>query len=292
MEKIMRKFAILTDTGSDLPEAYYAEHEVGKIWLGFTMDGVTYDGTETPLPDTKEFYGALRGGAMPKTFQVTPEQAEKHIEPYAAAGRDVLVVAFSSGLSGTYLSYLVAARELMARYPVQIAVVDSLCASYGQGLLVDYIVKKADAGADLAETVAYAEDLKRHICHIFTVEDLYHLKRGGRVTGATAFVGTVLNIKPILHVDDEGHLIPIGKVMGRKKSVSALVERMNATQTLGPDDPIYISHGDCEEDVEYLIKLLRRDYGDRPIFVNMIGSVIGAHSGAGTLAVFYRGSHR
>ncbi len=287
----MRKFAILTDTGSDLPESYYGEHEVGKIGLGFTMDGVTYGEEEAEL-DVKEFYARLRAGAMPKTFQVTPEQAVKHIEPYAAAGRDVLVVAFSSGLSGTYLSYLTAAKELMTRYSVKIAVVDSLCASYGQGLLVDYIVRKADMGAEIDETVAYAEGLKRHICHIFTVEDLYHLKRGGRVTGAEAFMGTVLNIKPILHVDDEGHLIPMGKVMGRKKSISALVDRMNATQILEPDDPIYISHGDCEDDVAYLIKLLRRDYGDRPIFVNMIGSVIGAHSGSGTLAVFYRGSRR
>ena len=243
----MRKFAILTDTGSDLPESYYGEHEVGKIGLGFTMDGVTYGEGEAEL-DVKEFYARLRAGAMPKTFQVTPEQAVKHIEPYAAAGRDVLVVAFSSGLSGTYLSYLTAAKELMTRYSVKIAVVDSLCASYGQGLLVDYIVRKADMGAEIDETVAYAEGLKRHICHIFTVEDLYHLKRGGRVTGAETFMGTVLNIKPILHVDDEGHLIPMGKVMGRKKSISALVDRMNATQILEPDDPIYISHGDCEDD--------------------------------------------
>ena len=230
---------------------------------------------------------------MPKTFQATPEQARAHFEAHAAKGEDVLVIAFSSGLSGTCNSYQIAAKEIMERYPAsKIEVVDSLCASLGQGLLVDYVVKKADAGATLEETAAYARSLVPHMCHFFTVEDLYHLKRGGRVSKTTAFVGTVLKIKPVLHVDDAGHLINIGKAMGRKKSISALVDKMKSLATLGEDDPIFISHGDCIGDVNYLIGLIQNSFGEREIFVSDIGPVIGTHSGAGTLAVFFRGEHR
>lgn len=287
-----RQFIILTDTGSDLPESYYAEHGIECVPLGFTMDGVTY-GEDGESMEVKKFYELLRAGSMPKTFQITPEQAKRHIEPYASAGKDVLVVSFSSGLSGTYESYLSAAKEILESYPDRkILVVDSLCASLGQGLFVDYIVKKADSGASIEETRDYAEDLKLHICHYFTVYDLYHLKRGGRVSATTAFVGNLLKIKPVLHVDNEGHLIPIGKAMGRKKSISALAEHMTELETLGEDDPIFISHGDCEEDVEYLVSILKTKFGERKIFVNEIGSVIGTHSGAGTLALFFRGKKR
>ena len=211
----------------------------------------------------------------------------------AEEGKDILAIAFSSGLSGTYESYLAAAKQIGEKFPERkVVVVDSLCASLGQGLFVDYIVKKADAGVDLAETAAYAEDLKLHICHIFTVEDLFHLKRGGRVSTGTAIVGTLLNIKPVLHVDDAGHLIPIGKSMGRKKSISALVDKMAELNVSGDDEPIFISHGDCKKDVDLLVSLVKKKFGEREIFINEIGSVIGTHSGAGTLAIFFRGEHR
>ena len=204
-----------------------------------------------------------------------------------------VVISFSSGLSGTYESYCSAAKELAQQYPdVQVRVVDSLCASLGQGLFVDYVVKKADSGASLEETVAYAEELKGHICHFFTVDDLFHLKRGGRVSATTAVVGKMLNIKPVLHVDDAGHLIAIGKAMGRKKSLAALVDKMTELQTLGKDDPIFLSHGDCQADVDYVIGLLKSRFGTRTVFLNMIGSVIGTHSGAGTVAIFFKGRHR
>lgn len=169
-----------------MPADYFAAHEIDCVKLGFTLDGATYgeDGGEM---DVKEFYELLRNGAMPKTFQITPAQALSHIEPFAKEGKDILIIAFSSGLSGTYESYLTAAKEIKEKYPgVEVCVVDSLCASCGQGLLLDYVVKKADSGASLQETVAYAEDLKWHICHYFTVDDLFHLKRGGRVSGTTA----------------------------------------------------------------------------------------------------------
>lgn len=289
----MRNFVILTDTASDLPESYYREHDVAFVRLGFNMDGVLYEGEDGDHMDVKEFYAKLRGGSMPTTFQITSEQAKRSIEPIVQSGKDVLVVAFSSGLSGTCGSYVVAARDLSAKYPGRkILVVDSLCASLGEGLLVDYLVKKADSGATIEEAYHYAEALKQHICHYFTVDNLFHLKRGGRVSATTAVIGTMLKIKPVLHVDKEGHLIPVGKAMGRKKSISSLVDHMKELQILDHDDPIYISHGDCEEDVEYLISLLKATYGERKIFVNQIGSVIGTHSGAGTLAVFFRGKHR
>ena len=289
----MRKFAILTDTASDLPASYYAEHDLGVVALGFTMNGVSYEGEDGAFLDVKEFYQLLRDGAMPTTFQASPEQVARAMEKYAEAGQDILAIAFSSGLSGTYGSYLAAAKQVSEKYPAcKIAVIDSLCASLGQGLFVDYIVKKADGGASLEETKAYAEQIRLHICHIFTVEDLFHLKRGGRVSTGTAIVGTLLKIKPVLHVDDAGHLIPIGKSMGRKKSIHALVDKMEELSIIGPDDPIFISHGDCPDDVAYLVSLVKAKFGEREIFINEIGSVIGTHSGAGTLAIFFMGKHR
>ena len=284
---------MITDSASDLPKSYFEAHDVDCVPLGYTMNGVNYEGEDGQSLDVREFYATLRGGSMPTTYQISPEIAKKHIEKFVKAGRDVLVVAFSSGLSGTANSFVLAARELSEEYPAQkIFVVDSLCASLGQGLFVDYVVKKADDGASIEETRDYAENLKQHICHYFTVDNLFHLKRGGRVSATTAVVGSMLKIKPVLHVDHEGHLIPIGKAMGRKKSISALVEYMKELQTLQPGDPIFISHGDCMEDVEHLVSLLKATYGEREIFINYIGSVIGTHSGAGTLALFFRGEHR
>lgn len=288
-----RKFAIVVDSASDLPEDYFGKHDLHCVQLGFMLEGATYGGESGNILDPKEFYNKLRNGSMPTTFQVTPEQARQHIEPLVKEGKDVLALVFSSGLSGTANSFAIAARDLKEEYPERkIEVVDSLCASLGEGLFVDYVVKHADTGAEIKETRDYAENLKQHICHFFTVDNLFHLKRGGRVSAATAVVGTMLKIKPVLHVDHEGHLIAIGKAMGRKKSISALVDHMKELQTLGQDDPIFISHGDCMEDVEYLISLLKQNFGEREILVNYVGNVIGTHSGVGTLALFFIGKHR
>ncbi len=291
--KMKRQFAIVTDSSCDLGEEYLQEHDVECVSLGFMMNGVTYGGEDGEKIDVVDFYEKLRGGAMPTTFQVAPEQAKIHIEPLLKDGKDVLVVAFSSGLSGTANSFAVAARELNEAYPERkVLVVDSLCASLGEGLFLDYVVRKADSGATIEETRDFAEDLKLHIVHMFTVENLFHLKRGGRVSGATALVGTILGIKPVMHMDDEGHLVAIGKTMGRKKSLSALVERMKELATLDDDDPVFISHGDCMKDVEYLISLIKQSFGERKFYVNHVGSVIGTHSGAGTVALFFRGKNR
>lgn len=288
-----RKFDLMTDTGCDLPVAYLQEHAIKCVKLGFLMDGENYEGEDGKTIDEKTFYQKLRDGAMPTTYQVTAETAKEHIEKSLKNGRDILVLAFSSGLSGTAGSYEVAARELRKVYPERkICVVDTLCASMGQGLLVDYAVKKADGGASIEDTAAYIEGLKLHICHHFTVDNLFHLKRGGRVSAATAIVGSILKIKPVLHVDDNGKLIAIGKTIGRKKSLHKLVENLLETQDMDDNDPIFISHGDCLDDVEYVKGLLKERFPSKEIFVNYIGPVIGAHSGAGTIALFNKGTHR
>ena len=288
-----RNFDIITDTGCDMPESYFKEHDVACVKLGFTMNNVNYEGEGGEHITEKEFYQKLRDGAMPTTYQVTGEMAKTHIEKSLKNGRDVLVIAFSSGLSGTAGSFVVAARELEKTYQDRkIRVVDSLCASMGQGLLLDYVVKKADEGATIEETAAYAEGLKLHICHHFTVDNLFHLKRGGRVSAATAIVGSILKIKPVMHVSDEGKLVAIGKAMGRKKSLHTLVENLFASADMDENDPIFISHGDCIEDVEYVKGLILQRLPNVKITVNYVGAVIGTHSGCGTLALFNKGKKR
>ncbi len=291
MEK--RLFDIVTDSGCDMPKEYFKEHGVECVPLGFTMDGVNYEGEDGVQIDVKEFYDKLRGGCMPTTYQVTAEVAKPHLEKSLQAGRDVLVLTFSSGLSGTSGSFQMAAKELAESYPERkICVVDTLAASMGQGLLLDYVIAKADSGASLEETAEYAEDLKWKICHLFTVDNLFHLKRGGRCSSATAIIGSILKIKPLMHVDDAGKLIVTGKAMGRKKAIAMLVEKLFETHDLAENDQIFISHGDCADDVEYAVSLLKNRLPNVQIFVHYIGAVIGAHSGPGTIALFYKGKKR
>ena len=286
-------FDIITDSASDLTEEFLKENNVACVPLGFTMNNVNYGGTDGEKIEPKAFYDALRSGAMPTTYQVTSEAAKEYLEVSLQKGRDVLVVAFSSALSGTCGSFMVAAKELKEKYPDRkIEVVDSLCASMGEGLLVYYVVKKAQQGATIEEAKAFAESVKGNISHNFTVDNLFHLKRGGRISATLAIVGTVLKIKPVLHVDDEGKLVSVGKAMGRKKSLQALADNMAKNQALEEGDPIFISHGDCMEDVEYLIKILNGYFPNREIFVNYVGPVIGCHSGAGTVALFYKANGR
>ncbi len=209
MEK--RKFVVVADSASDMPQSYYEEHEVEVVPLGFTMDNVNYEGECGIKISEKDFYARLRAGGMPTTYQVTAELAKPRIEKHLERGKDVLIVAFSSALSGTAGSFKVAAKELSKKYPKRkIIVVDSLCASMGEGLLLHYILQRADEGASVEETARYAEDLKGRICHQFTVDNLFHLRRGGRVSTATAIFGSVLKIKPIMHVNDEGKLVAVG----------------------------------------------------------------------------------
>ncbi len=288
-----RKFDIVTDSGCDMPKTYLEENNVACVKLGFTMNNVNYEGESGEPIGEKEFYDKLRSGCMPTTYQVTAEIAKPYIEKSLQAGKDVLIITFSGALSGTAGSFKVAARELAQAYPKRkICVVDSLCASMGQGLLVYYAVKKADEGASIDEVAKYVEDLKLSICHHFTVDSLFHLKRGGRVSTTTAIIGSILKIKPIMHVNDEGKLVAINKAMGRKKSLKLLVDRVFECMDMQESDPIFISHGDCIEDVEYVKSLLAEKLPDTKVYVNYIGAVIGSHSGVGTVAIFHKGNKR
>lgn len=288
-----RRFEIVTDSGADMPEEYLEKNNVTCVKLGFTMNNVHYEGECGENISPKTFYGKLREGATPTTYQVTCETAKKYIVDILENKRDVLIVAFSSGLSGTADSFALAARKLAKKYKSRkILVVDSLCASMGEGLLLDYVIKKADEGATIEETAKYAEELKLKICHHFTVDNLFHLKRGGRVSATTAIVGSILKIKPILKVDNEGKLVSVGKAMGRKKSLKTLVDNVLACKDMEEKDEIFIGHGDCMEDVEYVKTLLKEKIPNAKIIVGYVGNVIGSHSGPGTLAIFHKGKCR
>lgn len=242
-----------------------------------------------------EFYGKMRAGSMPTTAQVNPEEARLLFEPYLKEGKDILHIAFSSGLSGTYNSCRIAVEELREEYPDRIiTIIDSLAASLGQGLLVYLTQKLKEEGADMQTAAEWAENHRKNIVHLFTVDDLNHLYRGGRVSKTTAVLGGMLNIKPILHVDDEGKLIPIGKVRGRKKSILELASLMDEKLGSHKDtcDTIFISHGDCLEDAKILAEKIKARYQINTEIINYVGSVIGAHSGPGTLALFFVGDLR
>lgn len=289
----MDGYVITTDNNSDLPEEFYQKYQVGCTYLSYSIDGQTY--TKEDFLTTAEFYARMRAGAMPTTAQVNPEAARALMEPYLIEGKDILHIAFSSGLSGSYASCCVAAEDLSEKYPQRkILVVDSLCASLGQGLLVYHAVKLKEAGKSMEEVVQWLESHRKNLVHLFTVDDLDHLHRGGRVSKATAIVGGMLNIKPVLHVDDEGKLVAIGKVRGRKKSLQALVDGMQ--ERIGPYasscDTIFISHGDCEADARYVEKKVKDIYPIQTVIINYVGATIGAHSGPGTVALFFLGDVR
>lgn len=290
----MKNFVITTDTTSDLPADYVKEHQLGMMSLTYTIEGNTYN-WEHPLP-VKEFYQMMRNGSLPTTSQVNPEEAGVIFERILKeSDADILHIAFSSGLSGSCNSSRIAAEELSETYPDRkIIVVDSLCASLGEGLLVHKAVMMKNAGKSLEETAAWLEENKLHLVHNFTVDDLYHLYRGGRVSKAAAFVGTMINLKPILHVDNEGHLIPLSKVRGRKKSLIALVDSMEKQLGSWKDknDMIFISHGDALNDAQFVADMIKERLGYDSFLINYVGSTIGAHSGPGTIALFYMGEHR
>ena len=289
----MSEYVITTDNNSDLPEEYLKDHGVGCMYLSYSMDGKNY--THGNFLPEHEFYEAMRNGSMPTTAQVNPENAKALLEPYLKEGKDILHIAFSSGLSGTYNSSRIAAEELMEEYPDRkIIVVDSLSASLGQGLLVWLAQQKKELGQTLENVADWAEKNKLKMVHLFTVDDLNHLYRGGRVSRTTAIVGSMLNIKPVLHVDNEGKLTAIGKVRGRKKALQELVKLMDEKiGSFGADcDTIFISHGDCEQDAQYVAAKVKEKYNIKNIIINQVGATIGAHSGPGTMALFFVGDVR
>lgn len=291
-------FKIITDSTTDLPEAYLKEHNVGCLPISYILDGVTY-GRERQL-DWKQFYAMMREeGKMPTTSQINPAEAKEQLEEYIrdCSEKEILYLAFSSGLSGTCGNLRMAAMELMEEHPdIKITVVDSLSASLGEGLFVHKAIRMRDAGKSMEETAKWLTEHVLNFTHVFTVDDLYHLYRGGRVSKTAAVLGTMISIKPKLHVDDEGHLILIGKVRGRKKSLSALVdymgEKMGAWTEENKEDYVFISHGDALEDAEYVRDLIKERFGFQNFLINHIGPTIGAHSGPGTIALFFMGESR
>ncbi|MGN0799778.1 MAG: DegV family protein [Christensenellales bacterium] len=287
-------FLIITDSTCDMPQEMADELGLAILPIRVSMEDKEYahylDGRELGF---HEFYEKLRAGVPAKTSAANQEDFLSLMEPALAAGRDVLYIGFSSGLSSTYNVGVMTAAQLAEKYPERkVYTVDSLSASLGQGLLVYHAVQQKLAGRSIDEVRTFVEENRLHLCHWFTVDDLQHLKRGGRVSAAAAAFGTMLNIKPVLHVDDEGHLIPVSKVQGRTTSIKALLKKMQETAIDPAEQVVFISHGDCEKDAEKLAAMVRENIGPKEIVLNPIGPVIGAHSGPGTVALFFLGTER
>lgn len=288
-------FKIVTDSTADLPKEYLEQHGVGCVNLCYTISGETYGGTGKEL-DWKEFYAMMRAGQMPSTSQVNPEEFKAFFKECLKETKEILYLAFSSGLSGTCGSARIAAEELMEENPeIKIRVIDSLCASMGEGLFVYKAIGMKEEGKSMDEIADWLETYVLNFIHVFTVDDLNHLYRGGRVSKATAIIGTIAAIKPLLHVDDEGHLVALSKTRGRKKSLIGLVDLME--EKMGDfkeqnKEMIMISHGDALEDAEFVRDEVKARFGFENFMINNIGPTIGAHSGPGTIALFFMGEQR
>lgn len=285
----MTNFAITTDNNSDLPLEFAQAHGIGIMSLSCTMDGVTYDDSH-PI-DNGVFYAQMRAGSLPITAQVTPDNARNVLLKALETADGVLHIGFSSGLSGSYQSAAFAASELREEFPdKEIVTIDSLAASMGVSVLVYYAVKLRDEGKTLAEVAAWVESHTKNACTAFTVDDLNHLYRGGRVSKASAVIGSAIGIKPMLHVDDEGKLAPYGKVRGRKRALTALAERMQALSTADlPNDMVFISHADALEDAAFVKAEIVRLMGPHNFMIGYICPSIGAHAGPGTIALSWLG---
>ena len=287
----MRDYVITVNSTVDLPKEWLEERKVPVIPLKYTIDNETY--TDMEGLSSKEFFGKLRDGKMATTSQINPEEARAQLEPFLKEGKDVLHLGFSSGLSGTYNSMRIAGEELKEEYPeAKIIIIDTFCACLGEGLLLYKALQQKASGKTIEETAKWVEENKLHICHNVTVDDLFHLHRGGRISKASAVLGSVVQIKPIIHMDENGKLQVVGKERGRKKSLNKIVD-MAVEQIKGWDNDIaMITHGDCQEDAEYVAKLVRERLGIENILINNIGTVIGSHTGPGVVAVFVMGNKR
>ena len=290
----MSDFVILTDSSADLGAELVQQLDVQVLPLSFILNQHTYRN----YPDNREmdphlFYEKLRAGEVATTAAVNVAEYVDAVEPLLQAGHDVLILAFSSGLSTTYNSSAIAVEELREKYPDRkVYTVDTLCASLGQGLLVYLAAQERARGKSIEEVRDWAEANKLHLCHQFTVDDLHFLKRGGRISATTAVLGSMLQIKPVLHVDDEGHLINIAKARGRQASLKALVDKMEQTAIDPAAQTVFISHGDCLEDAQAVAQMVKDRMGVKEVYLNHIGPVIGAHAGPGTVALFYVGTER
>ena len=290
----MRDYILMTDSCCDMTAQMAEELDLTVLPLSLEMGGATYrnylDGREIGFSD---FYRRARAGELATTSAISVGDFEAAMRPVLESGKDILCLCFSSALSTTYQSAVIAAQEMQEVYPEgKVYVVDTLCASLGQGLLVYLCAQQKQAGKSLEELRDYAEATKGSVCHWFTVDDLNHLKRGGRISAATALFGSMLSIKPVLHVDDGGHLVAVSKSRGRRASLTALVDRMEQTAIEPAKQTVFISHGDCLEDAQFVAGEIRRRMGVEDIRINYIGPVIGNHAGPGTVALFFVGTKR
>lgn len=289
----MNKIILMTDSCCDLPYDFIKDNDIVVIKLMLTIGEKTITDDLGRTLKYSDFYNLIREGEMPKTAQVNVYEFEQEFEKYIKNGDKVIYIGFSSGLSGTYNSACIASESLKEKYSdADITVIDSKCASMGLGLLVYYACEMRKNGKSKDEIVKWVEDNKLNIIHWFTVEDLNHLYRGGRVSRTSATVGSLLNIKPVMYVNNDGKLIPFEKARGRKKSITSIVNKV-AENIINPEEQVvFISHGDCSDDVEYLKQKLLEKIKVKNIIDNYIGPVIGSHSGPGTLAIFYIGKKR
>ena len=289
----MSEYVILTESSCDLTPELVAQAGVEVLPLSFTIDGKNYphypDARAYPIAD---FYQRMREGAVAVTAAANVVELTEGMEKHLRQGRDVLFLCFSSGLSSTRDACAIAAENLRERYPERkIYTVDTLAASGGQGLLVLLAGRKQKAGASIEEVRDFAEETKFHVGHWFTVDDLVYLKRGGRVSSAAAVVGTMLNIKPVLHVDNEGHLIPMEKVRGRKAAIQALFRHMQET-ALPDQETVMINHADCLAEAESLAERIRAEFHPKEVLIADLGPIIGAHTGPGLVTLFFLAEHR
>ena len=283
-------YRIITDSGCDFTDQQYKDLGVAYAPLSVLFKGEVLDNLNDPK-DLKNFYDGMRGGEMPTTSAVNPDGWVRIMQPILDAGEDVLCLAFDSGISTTYQSAVIAAKEMMEYYTDRtIVVVDTLCATLSQGLLLMKACQKREEGMSLLDLAQWVEDNKMSYAHWLTVDDLNHLKRGGRVSATTAFFGGMLGIKPIIHVDDEGHLITMSKVRGRKASMDYLAKQLGETCT--DLDNVAIAHGDCLEDAKALEKILKEQYGVKNVLIGYVGGVIGAHTGPGVLVLCFAANKR
>ncbi len=290
----MSDYIIMTDSSCDLPAALADQMELTVLPLYVDVDGQKYtnylDGREISFSD---IYAKLRTKCPAKTSAVNMNDFMGPMEDLLKAGKDILYIGFSSGLSGTYNAGAMAAKELSERYPDRkLYTVDSLCASLGQGLLIYHAWQEKQKGRSIEEVRDFVEENKLHLCHWFTIDDLMFLKRGGRISGATAVVGSMLGIKPVMHVDNEGHLIKVSTARGRKASIKALADEAGKRGIDLEHQTIFISHGDCIEEANFLADNMRNRFHVKDVVINYVGPVIGAHSGPGTIALFFLGTER
>lgn len=287
-------YKIITDTSANLTEEMIEQYNINIIPLVFRIgEEEFYSYVKGKKTDIKQFYDRMRQGEIITTSLISMEKCQDVFESNLKEGKDILYISFSSALSGTYNAALMVAKNLEKEYPERkIYVVDSLAASMGQGLLVYYCAEQKRSGKSIEEVKDWLIENRLQLCHWFTVDDLFHLKRGGRISGTTALVGTVLGVKPVLHVDNEGRLVPVRKVRTRKKSLISLVDEMEKTCINPTEQIVFISHGDSIDDALYVEKLVRDRLNVKDIKINYVDPVIGAHSGPGTIALFFIGKTR